>query len=85
MVLVMQSEKRGVKIDPTLGLQGLRCFIKILKYTYVGHSESNEIQKNFCTSDNQFLIKFWLLTFSTMEILNPKVGTVPRYFEKYFW
>ena len=23
MVLVMQSEKRGVKIDPTLGLQGL--------------------------------------------------------------
>ena len=23
MVLVMQSDKRGVKIDPTLGLQGL--------------------------------------------------------------
>ena len=41
--------------------------------------------KKFCTSDNQFFIKFWLLTFSTMEILNPKVGTVPRKFEKYFW
>ena len=25
MVLVMQSEKRGVKIDPTLELQGLMC------------------------------------------------------------
>ena len=25
MVLVMQSEKRGVKIDPTLGLQGLKA------------------------------------------------------------
>ena len=24
MVLVMQSEKRGVKIDPTLELQGLK-------------------------------------------------------------
>ena len=41
--------------------------------------------KNFCTSDNQFFIKFWLLTFSTMEILNLKVGTVPRKFEKYLW
>ena len=41
--------------------------------------------KKFCTSDNQFFIKFWLLTFATMEILNPKVGTVPRKFEKYLW
>ena len=41
--------------------------------------------KKFCTSDNQFFIKFWILTFSTMEILNPKVGTMPRKFEKYLW
>ena len=41
--------------------------------------------KKFCTFDIQFLIKFWLLTFSIMEILNPKVGTVPRKFEKYLW
>ena len=31
MVLVMQSEKRGVKIDPTLVLQGgvLNCILKV--------------------------------------------------------
>ena len=33
------------------------------------------------TFDNQFLIKFWLPTFLTIEILNPKVDTVPRKFE----
>ena len=42
-------------------------------------------KKIFCTCDNQFFIKCCLLTFSTMEILNPKVGTVPRKFEKYLW
>ena len=30
---------------------------------YMGRSKSNEIRKNFRTSDNQFLIKFWLPTF----------------------
>ena len=39
--------------------------------------------KKFRSSDNQYLIKFWLLTFSTMEILNPKVGTVPKNFVAY--
>ena len=29
MVLVMQSGKRGVKIDPTLGLQGLSVLYEI--------------------------------------------------------
>ena len=47
-------------------------------------SKSIRILKNFCTSDKQFFIKFWLPTFSTMRILNPKVGTVPRKFE-YLW
>ena len=47
-------------------------------YMYMGYSKINEIRYIFCTSDYQFLIKFWLLTFSTMEILNPKVGTVPK-------
>ena len=28
MVLVMQSEKRWVKIDPTLGLQGLNILME---------------------------------------------------------
>ena len=32
-----------------------------------GHSESNETRQNFCTFDNQLLIKFWLPTFSTMR------------------
>ena len=50
----------------------------------MGHSKINEIQLNFCTSDNQFLIKFWLLTFSTMEILNPEVGTVPKKIREVF-
>ena len=54
-------------------------------FTYKGYSKNNEIWlKNF-TSDNLFLIKFWLLTFSTMEILNPKVGTMQKKFEKYLW
>ena len=52
---------------------------------YVGHPKSIRIFKNFCSSDNQFFLKFWLPPFSTMRILNPKVGTAPRKFEKSFW
>ena len=44
----------------------------------MGHSESNEIRQNFRISDNQLSIQFWLPTFSTMRILNPKVVTVPK-------
>ena len=51
----------------------------------MGHPKSIRILKKFCTSDNQFLLKFWLPPFSTMRNLNPKVGTVPRKFEKSFW
>ena len=54
-------------------------------YEYMGHPKSIRILKNFCTSDNQFFVKFWLPPFSTMGILNLKVGTVPRKFEKSFW
>ena len=50
----------------------------------MGHPKSILILKNCCTSDNQFFVKFWLPPFSTMRILNPKVGTVPRKFEKSF-
>ena len=62
--------------------------IKIISYLYEctwAIQKLTRFDKNFPTSDNQFLIKFWLLTFSTMEILNPTVGTVPRKFEKYLW
>ena len=51
----------------------------------MGHPKSIRIIKKICTFDNQFLLKFWLPPFSTMRILNPKVGTVPRKFEKYLW
>ena len=51
----------------------------------MGHPKSIRILKNFCSSDNQFFLKFWLPPFSTMRILNPKVGTAPRKFEKSFW
>ena len=51
----------------------------------MSYSKNNETRYNFRTCDNLFLIKFWLLTSSTMEILNPKVGTVPKNFEKYLW
>ena len=54
-----------------------RCY-NTRGYNYLGHLKIYEIRLNFRTSDNQFLIKFWLLTFSTMEILNPKVRTVPK-------
>ena len=47
-------------------------------YPYMGHSESNEIRRNFCTSDNKLSIKFWLPTFSAIRILNPKVDTVQK-------
>ena len=41
--------------------------------------------KNYPTSDNQWFIKFRLQSLSTMEILNPKVGTVPKQIEKFIW
>ena len=44
----------------------------------MGHSKINKFDKNFRTFDNQYLMKFWLLSLSTMEIQNPKVGTVPK-------
>ena len=63
-------------------------FFKNLNFVcklYMGHPKSIRILKIFCTSDNQFLLKFWLHPFSTIRILNSKVGTVPRKFEKSFW
>ena len=56
-----------------------------LYIVYMGHPISIRILKFFCTSDNQFVLKVCLQPFSTMRILNPKVGTVPRKFEKYLW
>ena len=55
-----------------------------MESTYMGHPKSIRIFKKFCTSDNQFFLKFWLPPFSTMRILIPKVGTVPRKCEKSF-
>ena len=49
----------------------------------MGHLKSNEINYNCFTSDNQLSEIFWLPTCSTILILNPKVGTVPRKCEKY--
>ena len=54
-------------------------------WMYMGHPKRIRILKNFCTSNNQLFIKFWLPPFLTMTILNPKVGTVPKQFEKYLW
>ena len=54
-------------------------------YMYMVHSKINETRKFFRISDNQFLIKFWLLMFSIIEILNPKVGTVQRKYEMFLW
>ena len=39
MVLVMQSEKRGVKIDPTLGLQELSVLYEIAHCMHQGRSQ----------------------------------------------
>ena len=38
-----------------------------VKCEYMVHPKSIRIHKNFCTSDNQFLIKFWLPPFSTED------------------
>ena len=39
----------------------------------MNHSESNRLVKNFVLPT-----KFWLPTFATMQIINPKVGTAPK-------
>ena len=52
-------------------------------YEYMGQSKSYSICQKFCT-DNQFQIKFWLPTCSTMRILNLKVGTMPSKIREVF-
>ena len=47
-------------------------------YLYEGHSKSIRILKKILYFRQSVLNKFWLPTFSTIRILNPKVGTVPR-------
>ena len=46
----------------------------------MGCIESSRNRENFRTSDNRTFMKLWLPPFSTMRILNPKVGTMPRKF-----
>ena len=47
-------------------------------------SKHKTIKQKYCTFDNQFVIEFWYVTYSTIEILNSKVCTVPTKFEKFF-
>ena len=73
----MHVEKRYSKIqEPSRG--GNFAFTTNLELLYVVHSKSSRIAQNFPTSDNKILMKIWLLPFSTMLILNPKVSIVPR-------
>ena len=53
-----------------------------LDIMYMRRIECPRNCKNFRTSDNQMFKKFWLSPFATTMILNPKVDTVPRKFEK---
>ena len=51
---------------------------------YISHPKSSRIDQNFRTSYNQNFMKICSPPFETMLILNPKVGTMPRKFEKCF-
>ena len=57
MVLVMQSKKRGVKIDPTLGLQGLSSFPPDLYGCPVSGNKTNKITTIY--PDIDFANGYW--------------------------
>ena len=50
MVLAMQSKKRGVKIDPTLGLQGLRRIPKMMDIWGLNPTEGINLFLTYYTS-----------------------------------
>ena len=54
------------------------------KRVYMGHSKNSRNDQNFPRFHNQNLMKICLPPLTTMLILNPKIVTVPKKFEKYF-
>ena len=50
----------------------------------LSHSKIMRFDKKISYFRQSVLNKIWILTFSTMEILNPKVGTVPKKIREIF-
>ena len=79
----------------TSGLKNIIWHVKNFSYLLIRFQQNindtwvilkvMRFNKIFVLPTIQFLIKFWLMTFATMEILNLQVGTVPRKFDKYLW